>query len=74
MEEFSINSSSPKSQTKFMSAKSQNLFLSELYLQFKDWRAKNVDQDEVAHHEPPHPDLHCLQILRFSFLVLKVIN
>ena len=26
--------------------------------------------DEVAHHEPPHLDLHCLQILIFSFLVV----
>ena len=22
--------------------------------------AKSVDLDEVAHYEPPHPDLHCL--------------
>ena len=22
--------------------------------------ANNVDLDEVAHHEPPHLDLHCL--------------
>ena len=22
--------------------------------------ANSVDVDEVAHHEPPHPDLHCL--------------
>ena len=26
---------------------------------------------EVAHHEPPHQDLHCLQIQLFSSLVLK---
>ena len=33
--------------------------------------SKSVDMDEVAHHEPPHQDLHCLQIQLFSSLVLK---
>ena len=37
----------------------------------KDWRANCVDLVEVAHNEPPHLDLHCLQILLFSSLVLK---
>ena len=23
-------------------------------------RKNSLDQDEVAHHEPPHLDLHCL--------------
>ena len=30
-----------------------------------------VDLDEVAHHEPPHQDLCCLQIWLFSSLVPK---
>ena len=30
-----------------------------------------MDLDEVAHFEPPHKDLCCLQILLFSSLVLK---
>ena len=30
-----------------------------------------VDLDEVAHVEPPHQDLCCLQVQLFSFLVLK---
>ena len=30
-----------------------------------------MDLDEVAHYEPPHQDLHCLQIQLFSSLVLK---
>ena len=30
-----------------------------------------VDLDEVAHHEPPHQDLRCLQIQLFLILVLK---
>ena len=30
-----------------------------------------VDLDEVAHHEPPHQDLRCLQIQLFLSLVLK---
>ena len=29
------------------------------------------DLDEVAHYEPPHQDLHCLQIQLFSSVVLK---
>ena len=33
-----------------------------------------VDLDEVAHYEPPHPDLGCLQIQLFSCLVVKEIN
>ena len=33
--------------------------------------ANSVDLDEVAHHEPPHQDLCCLQIQLFSPLVLK---
>ena len=27
--------------------------------------ANSVDLDEVAHYEPPHLDLHCLQIKSF---------
>ena len=30
------------------------------YCEFKDWRTKSVDLDEVAHYEPPHQDLRCL--------------
>ena len=30
-----------------------------------------MDLDEVAHYEPPHQDLRCLQIQLFSSLVLK---
>ena len=31
----------------------------------------SVDVDEVAHYEPPHQDLGCLQIQLFSSLVVK---
>ena len=34
-------------------------------------RANSVDLDEVAHNEPPHQDLCCLQIHLFSPLVFK---
>ena len=34
-------------------------------------RANRVDPDEVAHDEPPHLDLHCLQIQKFLFLPTK---
>ena len=33
--------------------------------------ANSVDLDEVAHHEPSHHDLCCLQIRVFSSLILK---
>ena len=36
--------------------------------------ANSVDLDEVAHHEPPHQDLHCLQIQLFLSLALKKLN
>ena len=34
-------------------------------------RANSVDLDEVADDEPPHQDLHCLQIQLFLSLVRK---
>ena len=30
-----------------------------------------VDLDKMADYEPPHQDLHCLQIQLFSSVVLK---
>ena len=33
--------------------------------------ANSVNLDEVAHHEPNHQDLRCLQFQLFSSLVLK---
>ena len=33
--------------------------------------ANSVDPDEVAHHEPPHLDLHCLSC---SLWIFNVIN
>ena len=38
-------------------------------------RGRNsVDLDEVAHYEPPHQDLHCLQIQLILSLVLKEVR
>ena len=37
-------------------------------------RVNSVDLDEVAHDEPPHQDLHCLQSQLFSSLALEVLN
>ena len=39
----------------------------------KKHRANSIDLDEVAHDEPPHQGLRCLQILLFSSLILKVL-
>ena len=33
--------------------------------------ANSADLDEVAHNEPPHPDLHCLPS---SFCILNMIQ
>ena len=33
-----------------------------------------MELDEVAHNEPPHQDLRCLQIRLFSSLVVKELN
>ena len=33
-----------------------------------------MDLDEVAQYEPPHQDLHCLQIQLFLSLVFKELN
>ena len=33
-----------------------------------------MDLDEVAHYEPPHQDLRCLQSHLFSSLVVKELN
>ena len=34
----------------------------------------SVDLDEVAHYEPPHQDLLCLQIQLFSSLVVNCVR
>ena len=65
-----------KQTTKFSSASFKKKLLSSsyrdiLYWEFKAYRAISVDLDEVAHYEPPHQDLRCLQIQLFSSLVLK---
>ena len=35
-------------------------------------KANSIDPDEVAHNEPPHLDLHCLQFQLASFLPILV--
>ena len=67
-----------------MSAKFQKMFLtSYIILRTLGLGANSVDPDEVAHYEPPHLDLCCLQMQLFSFsgafwakslLTLKVPN
>ena len=39
---------------------------------FKADMANSVDQDEAAHDELPHLDLHCLWIQEFSFLANEI--
>ena len=44
------------------------------YWEFKDYWANCVNPEEVAHYEPPHLDLYCLQIQLFSFVALLVLK
>ena len=68
-----FNSLSAKKQTtKFTSANFQKLLCpSYMISKIHKQEGKSVYIDEVAHHEPPHQDLRCLQIHLFSSLVLK---
>ena len=61
-----------KQTTKFSSANFQKMLSSSyIILRFQDQRANSVDLDEVAHDEPPHQDLRCLQTQLFSSLIVK---
>ena len=61
--------------TKFPSAKLQKKIIQAIsYSELKDYRANSVDLDEVAHDEPPHQDLRCLQIQIISSLVLEELS
>ena len=53
---------------KFISEKfTEMLCPSFIKLRIQEQRANSVDPDEVAHYEPPHLALHCIQIPQFSF-------
>ena len=56
-----------------MSAKLKKKFQSYNILKSQNWKSNSVDLDEVAHHEPPNLDLHCLQCqLFFIFDPLRI--
>ena len=64
-----INSFTTKKQmTKFSSANLKKMFSSS-YIMLR--MADSGGLDEVAHHEPPHQELRCLQIQLFSSLAVK---
>ena len=65
----------PKKQTtKFSSANFHKMSNpSYITLRIQRLEGNSVDLDEVAHNEPPHHYLRCLQIQLFSSLVLKEI-
>ena len=42
-----------------------------IILRIQTLEANSVDLDEVAHDEPPHQELRCLQIQLFSSPVVK---
>ena len=61
-----------KQTTKFSSANFQKMLSpSYILLRIQRLEGNSVDLDEVAHYEPPHQDLHCLQIQLFLSLVVK---
>ena len=66
-----------KQMTKFLSAKfskkKKKIVKSKLYHieNSKTRWANSVHLDEVAHNEPPHQDLRCVQIQLYVSLVLK---
>ena len=45
-----------------------------IILRIQKLKGSSVDLDEVAHFEPPHQDLRCLQTQLFSSLVHKELN
>ena len=71
--EFHVNSLTTKKQTtKFSSANFQKLLRKRfITLRIQRLEGNFVDFDDVAHHEPPHQDLCCLQIQLYSSLALK---
>ena len=61
-----------KQTTKFSSANFQKMLSpSYILLRIQRLEGNSVDLDEVAHYEPPHKVLRCLQIQLFSLLVVK---
>ena len=61
-----------KQTTKFSSANFQKMLSPSYIIQrIQTLEGKSVDLDGVAHYEPPHQELSCLQIQLFSSLVVK---
>ena len=65
-----------KQTTKFMSAEFYKCFIPGILYHWEiiDWRVNCVNLDEMAHYEPSHLDLHCLQILPFLILAVYVLD
>ena len=67
-----VNSLTTKNHDKFFVCNfSKNVESKLYYIENSKTGGQTVDLDEVAHYEPPHQDLHCLQIQLFSSLVVK---
>ena len=68
-----VNSLTTKKQTtKFSFANFQKMLSpSYIILSIQRLEDKRCNLDEVAHNEPPHQELRCLQIQLLSSLVLK---
>ena len=69
--EFLNSLTTEKQTTKFSSANFQIKVQAVSYREIKHYRANSVDLDEMAHDEPPHQELRCLQTQLFSSLVVK---
>ena len=70
---YTLNSLSTIKQTTKIASTIFQKMLSPSYiiLGIQRLEGKQHDLDEVAHDEPPHQDLRCLQIQLFSSLVVK---
>ena len=58
----------------FVCKVSEMLRPSYIILRIQRLEGKQCSLDEVAHSEPPHQDLRCLQIQLFSSVVLKELS
>ena len=60
-----------KQTTKLLSANFKKMLKpSYIILRIQGLEGNSLDLDEVAHFEPPHQELRCLQTQQFSSLIL----
>ena len=53
---------------------SNNVSSEYVILKIQEKKAKSIDPDEAVHYEPPHQELHCLQVQLFVSVADKVLK